>query len=293
MKDLERKAFERIKTASQMSLRHYGRPLVCAYSGGKDSDALLELLKRSGEPFEAHHSLTTADAPQTVAHIREAFRRLELQGIKCGVDFHKRPNGGRVTMWNLIPAKLLPPTRRVRYCCSVLKESGCENRMIATGVRRAESGSRAKRAPYEAIGRTKKDATQVSDEKMLLTDNDDSRRLFERCQIKAKTAVNPIIDWRDADVWEYIRSERIRVNPLYECGYHRVGCVGCPMAGKARWKEFGDFPKIKRAYIRAFEKMLQVRRKRGLPTAWKTGEDVFMWWMEDDSVPGQMTFEWT
>lgn len=69
--DKEQKAIERIKMASEMSLQHYGRPLVCTYSGGKDSDVMLELFKRSGIPFEVHNSHTTADAPQTVYHSTE------------------------------------------------------------------------------------------------------------------------------------------------------------------------------------------------------------------------------
>ena len=78
--DKEKKSIERIKMASEMSLHHYGKPLVCTYSGGKDSDVMLELFKRSGIPFEVHNSHTTADAPQTVNHIRETFRLLELGG---------------------------------------------------------------------------------------------------------------------------------------------------------------------------------------------------------------------
>lgn len=142
MNDKEHKAIERIKTASEMSLYHYEKPLVCTYSGGKDSDVMLELFKRSGVPFEVHHSHTTADAPPTIYHIRKVFRKLELQGIKCDIDYHIKPDGSRITMWNLIPAKLMTPTRRVRYCCSVLKETGCANRMIATGVRWSESKNR-------------------------------------------------------------------------------------------------------------------------------------------------------
>lgn len=75
--DLEKTAIERIKLASEMSLRHYKQPLVCTYSGGKDSDVMLELFKRSGVPFEVHNSHTTADAPQTVRHIRDTFKKLD------------------------------------------------------------------------------------------------------------------------------------------------------------------------------------------------------------------------
>lgn len=69
--DLEQKAIKRIQAASEMSLYHYGKPLVCTYSGGKDSDVMLELFRRGGIPFEVHNSHTTVDAPETVYHIRD------------------------------------------------------------------------------------------------------------------------------------------------------------------------------------------------------------------------------
>lgn len=290
--DKEQKAIERIKMASEMSLQHYGRPLVCTYSGGKDSDVMLELFKRSGIPFEVHNSHTTADAPQTVYHIRDVFRELELQGIKCTIDYHVNPDGSRTTMWNLIPKKLMPPTRLVRYCCSELKEKGCENRMIATGVRWDESTKRKSRESFEVITKRKKDKIVVSDEKMLLSDCDETRKLFEQCQMKAKTVVNPIIDWNTSEIWDFINSEKIITNCMYEqMGYERVGCVGCPMASKKRWKEFADLPQYKQMYIHAFDRMLNERKRRGKTVNWTCGEEVFLWWMEDDNIPGQMSFE--
>ena len=119
--DLEKKSIERIKLASEMSLHHYGLPLVCTYSGGKDSDVMLELFKRSGVVFEVNNNHTTADAPQTVWHIRDVFRKLELEGVKCTIDYHVRQDGSRMKMWNLIPKKMMPLTKIVRYCCSELK----------------------------------------------------------------------------------------------------------------------------------------------------------------------------
>ena len=74
-------------------------------------------------------------------------------------------------------------------------------------------------------------------------------------------------------------------------GFDRVGCVGCPMAGKKRWAEFAMFPKIQNAYIRAFERMLEIRKAAGKDDStgkWKSGYDTFLWWMEDDNVEGQM-----
>lgn len=137
--DLEQKAIERIQTASEMSLNYYKKPLVCTYSGGKDSDVMLELFRRSGVPFEVHHSHTTVDAPQTVYHIRDVFKKLESEGIKCEISMPK------LTMWQLIVKKKMPPTRLARYCCAYLKENDCKNRMIATGVRWDESKNRVSR----------------------------------------------------------------------------------------------------------------------------------------------------
>lgn len=285
--DLEQKAIERIKLASEMSLHHYGLPLVCTYSGGKDSDVMLELFKRSGIPFEVHHSHTTADAPPTVYHIREVFRGLELQGIKCTIDYHRQQDGTYTTMWNLIPKKRMPPTRLARYCCTALKETFGKGRFIATGARWAES---EKRKEWGSFSQPDK-RDHASDEFMLNSDNDVKRRMIEHCMQKNKMVVNPIIDWTDHDVWEYYWHECELHNPLYQMGYYRVGCIGCPMAGKKRYKEFADFPKYKQAYIHAFDRMLEVRAQRGLSGKWKTGEDVFLWWMEDKNIPGQISLE--
>ena len=283
MMDLEQKAIDRLKAASDMSLRLYKQPLVITYSGGKDSDVLLHLAEASGIPFEVLHSLTTADAPQTVYHVRETFHRLEDKGIKCTVDKHVQPDGSRITMWNLIPRKLMPPTRVVRYCCAALKEGGGKDRFIATGVRWDESAARKIRGSLEVIVPNKKKSLFLSN------DNDEDRRLFESCQLKGKRVVNPIVDWKTDDVLNYIESEHITMNPLYGCGFSRVGCIGCPMAGKAgREAEFAMFPKFKAAYIRAFDTMLITRIERGMEAySWQSGVDVFHWWMEDGVIPGQ------
>lgn len=101
--------------------------------------------------------------------------------------------------------------------------------------------------------------------------------------------VNPIIDWTHRDIWDFIRSERVEYNSLYDCGYRRVGCVGCPMADTGRWKQFADFPTYQRAYIRAFDKMVTAIHEQKKKTRWKNGYDAFLWWMEDKNVEGQMS----
>lgn len=77
---------------------------------------------------------------------------------------------------------------------------------------------------------------------------------------------------------------------MYDMGYRRVGCIGCPMATyKQKMKEFADFPTYKQHYIRAFDEMLE--RNPKAKKDWKDGEDVFNWWIEKDQhvTKGQMT----
>lgn len=149
--DKEQKAIARLKEAALMSETYYQKPLVVTTSGGKDSDVCIALALAAGIDFEVQHNHTTADAPETVYHVRDTFRRLEDKGIKCSVNWPTY-KGAPVTMWSLIPQKLMPPTRVARYCCSILKEGGGKGRMITTGVRWAESVSRrCKRGIYETL----------------------------------------------------------------------------------------------------------------------------------------------
>ena len=286
--DLEQKAIERLKMASEMSLRLYKQPLIVTDSGGKDSAVCKALAARAGIPYEVMHNHTTADAPETVYFVRDEARRLEAEGVKYTISYPMY-KGERTSMWALIVIAKIPPSRWRRYCCDVLKEHGNENRFIATGVRWEESKKRAdNRGTYEAL------PSNIKNKIILNNDNDENRRMLESCQLKAKRVVNPIIDWTDRDVWDYIQSEKIPCNPLYEQGFERVGCIGCPLASKRlRIKEFSVFPKYKALYIQAFDRMLKARegKKKTSGDAWEAGEEVFHWWMEDGVLPGQIELD--
>jgi len=143
-----------LKLAAEMSLTYYQKPLIIAYSGGKDSQVLLHLAEEvlKNTDFEVMNGHTTVDAPETVYFIRDQFKRLEAKGIHTIIDYHKDEKGQPITMWNLIPKKKMPPTRVVRYCCQVLKESGTPNRICALGVRAAESSKRQGRDTFGIRG---------------------------------------------------------------------------------------------------------------------------------------------
>lgn len=279
-------AIARLKEAAQMSQQIYGKPLIVTDSGGKDSSVCVELAKRAGINYEVCHAHTTADAPETVLFVRDKFKIIEREGVKCKIIYplHK---GLKTSMWKLIGNYGFPHRRR-RYCCSILKESRVgKNRFVVTGVRWNESVSRKNtRGIYETLKKDK------SKQIILTNDNDENRRLFETCQLKAKRICNPIIDWTDADVWDFIRSEHLEVNPLYAEGWSRVGCVGCPLAStKMRQAEFAKWPKYKNLYLisakKFVENMFSTRRGFFLDNA----DEYFHYWMDDGVLPGQMSIE--
>lgn len=286
--DKEHVAIMRLQDAARLSEAMYEKPLIVTTSGGKDSSVCVELARRAGINFEVVHNHTTVDAPETVYFVRSEMARLEGIGTPCKI-LYPYYKGERTSMWKLIPQKLMPPTRVVRYCCKILKEDGeyTQNRYFTTGVRWAESTQRKSRGINETIA-AKKQGERI----VLMNDNDDKRQLSEACLQRKTVVCNPIIDWTDADVWSFIKDSKISINPLYKCGYARVGCIGCPMAStQARKNEFGRYPKYKMAYLNAFDRMLAEREKRGLDRRFRDVEDVFRWWIEDDVLPGQMTFE--
>lgn len=118
-------------------------------------------------------------------------------------------------------------------------------------------------------------------------DNDERRKLTEYCIKTNGFIVNPIIDWLDKDVWNFIKYRKIKCNPLY-CMQHRIGCIGRPMHRlKGRQKDFALYPKYKKLYLLAFKKMLDVRGTKN----WKNEYDCFNWWMEDKNLEGQIKLE--
>lgn len=282
--NLERTAIDRLQAASEMSLSLYQKPLSICYSGGKDSEVLLRLAQKSEIPMIVANNHTTADAPETVRHIRKVFHRLECEGERV-VVVYPTYKGQPTSMWKLIPQKLLPPIRTQRYCCQILKESYGKGMFIATGVRWAESTKRKNRAIMEIQSR------DISKKINLNNDNDEDRRLFENCDLKGQRVVNPIIDWKDDDIWDYCRAEKLDLNPLYYCGFSRVGCIGCPMTGKNMLFEFARYPKYKQLYLHAFERMLSERARRGKESQWENANEVFHWWVGDGVLPGQERLE--
>jgi len=260
------RAIARVTEAYEMSMHiGYGK-LHLAFSGGKDSVALYGIVKQAAERMgkglhdiaDAQYYVTSLDPPELLRFMRKEYPDVAWQ----------KP---RATVYKLVATKyLFPPLRTMRWCCKEVKEWRGEDKFVLTGVRWAESQSRAK----------KRKEIEKTDGSALHLDNDEDRRELERCVPHRRYVCNPIIDWTDSEVWEYIRTQGLAYCPLYdEPGIRRIGCVGCPCSDLRR--DFARWPQNKKLWVRAFDQMMEECRRRGKDTwdNWQSGEQVFDWWV--------------
>jgi len=240
-----------------------------AFSGGKDSVVIKALADMAKIKYDAHYNITGIDPPELVYFIREQYPEVERHQ-------HKK------SIFKLMDEATMPPTRMARYCCKELKEHGGDGRFVITGVRWAESARRKSNRNMVEVdrqGSKSKKSIEYREKFNLLNDNDEKRMMIENCTIRGKHILNPIIDWSDEEVWEFIYKFNIPYCKLYDEGFERVGCIGCPMSHKSQIKTLERFPKFKENYTKAFERMVKKRNDKGLETTWKTGEEVMKWWI--------------
>jgi len=219
-----------------------------AFSGGKDSVCIKALADMAGVKYDAHLAVTGIDPPELYKFVRE--HHPDVQWDKPG-----REHGG---FFEAI-MKFGFPTRRVRWCCRYMKESGGDGRRIMTGVRAAESTLRSKR-------------------KMVETSNKQGNRTWY---------LHAIFDWTDDDVWNFIKANEIPYCELYDEGLDRLGCIGCPMAREGRRGQFRRWPKYERAWRSAFRRLFGAFKARDHKLikqwGWQDGDAMFEWWLSDDN----------
>lgn len=187
LNQLNMRGLDKIDTAiERLRLFEPEEGYYLAFSGGKDSVVIKALADMAGVKYDAHYNVTSVDPPELVTFIRERYPDVEWK-------YPKDKDGKRVTMWNLIPKKKMPPTRIARYCCDKLKEGGGKGRFVITGVRWAESARRRNsRAGLEINWDQGKEKRKILD-----PDNPDNAVVARSCPTKGKNIINPIIDWND------------------------------------------------------------------------------------------------
>lgn len=153
------------------------------------------------------------------------------------------------------------PTRIGRWCCGDYKEKGGKGRRIVTGIRAAESSKRAGRKPIEVCF---KDASKIY--------------------------INPIINWTDEDVWDFIKERGMPYCKLYDEGFKRIGCIMCPLASKQiRLREAKRYPKYLKLFLKAFITLHENKKgSREYYDKWENGEEMFWWWLNYDSKSDEL-----
>lgn len=248
-----------------------------AFSGGKDSQCIYHLAEEAGVKFDAHYNQTGVDPPSLIYFMREHYPDVIVE------PYEK-------SMWQLIKEHRMPPLRTVRFCCRYLKERGGQGRIVLVGVRAAESRSRA--AGYGMVtvrARRRQD-------RLYSFDPEQGRQLVRSCPSGGKVVLSPIFAWTDQDVWAFIRSRNLSYCELYDEGFKRLGCIGCPMAKrKTREMGFARWPKFKDAYIRTFDAILADPSIQGrdFRSKFANGRELFDWWINDAarSNPGPALVE--
>lgn len=229
-----------------------------AFSGGKDSQALLHMAQLAGVKFRAHMILTSVDPPEVIRFVRTNYKEVEL-------------NKPHKSIFRIAVEKQILPTQRVRWCCAEYKENAGAGKVTLIGIRRKESSRRAKRNEVEisnrkfsgslddfeeyrqeqkakrARRRSKKDGVNIT--------NADNEQTLGCINGKESLLISPIINWSERDVWEFLNDVvSVPHCSLYDEGLKRIGCIGCPMKSrKQKLFEIKRYPHVKRNWIKAIK----------------------------------------
>lgn len=229
-----------------------------AFSGGKDSQCLYHVAKLAGVKFKAHMSLTSVDPPEVIRFVKKQYPDVNL--IKPKKSIYQTAIDNRIL-----------PTMRVRWCCKEYKEGAGAGKVTLIGIRHAESARRANRNEIEISSRkysgdlegledyrkarnAQKRGRKPKNNREVTIVNADGERTLGCIRGQETLLISPIIDWTDDDVWTFLNTLQIEHCELYDHGWKRIGCIGCPMSS-ARQKiiENKRWPHVKRNWIKAIK----------------------------------------
>lgn len=231
------------------------------FSGGKDSQVLLELVKMANVRFKAYYNVTTNDPPDNVYFIRKNYPEVEF--------LHPKDN-----FFKLIEKRGLP-TRIRRFCCAELKEKTGVGNVVLTGVRAEESLRRSKYNDLQIVSKRKEHA----DRSRKRTIEEIVQNEHRCIKGKDKIMVYPILHWTNDDVWQFIHDRHLPINPCYEKS-NRVGCMFCPFTNKNQIEYYESlYPKFKDYIVRAMNIYLSRKPHNSL-----TAQEYYEWWKSKKNI---------
>ena len=186
-----------------------------SYSGGKDSDVILELAKMAGIDYRAIYKMTTIDPPGTIQHARE----MGAEVLRPKMSFYE------------IICKMGWPNMFTRFCCKYLKEYKVLDRAVQ-GIRREESRKRA--------------ARYKEPEYCRLYSKGEKARIYLPILEWTTEDVARFIEERGIKCAPHYYDEQGCFHPE-----RRLGCICCPLQSKrSRHEDFKKYPGMLKFYLR-------------------------------------------
>lgn len=272
-------SIELMQKAEKLALKYDAQDgFYLAFSGGKDSQALYHCAVMGGVKFKAHMNLTSVDPPEVIRFVKRHYPEVELIKPKKSI-------------YDLAVEKQILPSMRVRWCCAEYKEMSGAGKVTLIGIRHQESSRRARRNEVEISSRkfsgtfegfedyrtellqkkrvNKRKQKQTKAQTSVNITNATEERTLGCIGGKESLLVSPIIHWTEDDVWWFL-NEVVKVPhcELYDQGWHRIGCIGCPMSNiRQKIRENERWPHVKRNWIRAIMRIREGGVSSDKPTA--------------------------
>lgn len=262
MKDKIEKTIQLLKRGERLAIELNPEGYYLGFSGGKDSQVLLDITKMAGVRYKAYYNVTTNDPPENVYFIREYYPEVTF-------TFPKR------NFFALVEKKGLP-TRKFRHCCEQLKENNGGGYVVITGVRAEESTKRSYYGDINIYSRRKEHA-----DRSIHRTLEDLYEANHRCiKGKDKIMIYPLLHWTTSDIWQYLQDMNLPINPCYKIS-GRVGCMFCPFSNRKQIEHFEiQYPKYKEHIIEALSRYLSNIKNKQLESA----EDYYEWWKSKKSI---------